>query len=256
MWSLLCGSMQCLIFFIGTCTSSEYQATLLLRHDLRIRLQTPLFSGSSADMAIILAVVRGEEEATCRGIWGITMMTTDHTHHIVGDTPLQIIKVCIIICYSWISNLWLVCKPFNLIISWLVRFRTSLVQEIIKWVNSLLTSDAELRCEINPLNVNDVYMRLIFTSCERKQRIYMPVLHSGPYHAKKRSQAAPGPPYLVVIVEAMPFHLHHYPSKAGRGSTTLWAIVIWSRALSNTKLFLKWRKQTASSFQLGQKYYL
>ena len=28
------------------------------------------------------------------------------------------------ICYSWISNLWLICKPFNQIISWLAGFKT------------------------------------------------------------------------------------------------------------------------------------
>ena len=62
-----------------------------------------------------------------------------------------------------------------------------------------------------------------YTSCERERRIYTPVLHSGPYRAKNQSQAAPGdkiPSYLVVIVEATHFHLHHYPSKAGRGGTT------------------------------------
>ena len=45
---------------------------------------------------------------------------------------------------------------------------------------------------INPLNPNSVYIRLIFTSCERERSIYLPALHSGPYRTTKRSQAALG----------------------------------------------------------------
>ena len=44
------------------------------------------FSSSSANMAIAIAVVKGEEEATPGGLAGTTMMTTDHTHRHPGDT--------------------------------------------------------------------------------------------------------------------------------------------------------------------------
>ena len=50
----------------------------------------------------------------------------------------------------------------------------------------------------NPLNANGVYIRPIFTSRERERRIYTPALHSGPYRAKKRSQAAPGGKSLLI----------------------------------------------------------
>ena len=75
------------------------------------------------------------------------------------------------------------------------------------------------------------YIRQIFTSRERKRRLF--------------------------FVDATPFHLHHYPRRAGRGVTTSWEITIWPRAVEHAALvFLKRRKQTAFSLQLRQQYYL
>ena len=64
------------------------------------------------------------------------------------------------------------------------------------------------------------------------------------------TESYPGYRYLVLIVETTPFHLHHYPEKAGRGG------VYDCDLAKGCQLFLERRKQMASSFHLRKKYYL
>ena len=63
----------------------------------------------------------------------------------------------------------------------------------------------------------EIKLNFLTTSREHERRIYMPVLYSGPYHAKKRSLAAL---QFLFSGNCRGFHLYHYTGRAGRGGAT------------------------------------
>ena len=84
----------------------------LLAHGLTVKLSPCPCSHSS---------LAGQIAQTCL-CGGIPNAIATHS-----GLPQDVSASYLYVCYSRISNLWLVCKPFNRIVSWLARFKSGRV---------------------------------------------------------------------------------------------------------------------------------